>query len=146
MDCVDCHSRPAHRIAPTAEGAVDAAISAGEISRSLPFVRREGIRLVTAEYPTKDEGLQAIDRELRGFYSGQAPAEERELARAIASLQNVYRRNVFPSMKVTFGTYPDNRGHSTSNGCFRCHDDTLTAADGTVISGDCEYCHKEIIR
>lgn len=146
MDCVDCHSRPAHRIAPTAEGAVDAAIAAGDISRALPFVRREGIRLVKAEYPSKDDGLQAIDRELRAFYAGQAGVEDRELARAIASIQNVYRRNVFPSMKVTFGTYPDNRGHSTSNGCFRCHDDTLTAADGTVISGDCEYCHKEIIQ
>ena len=66
------------------------------------------------------------------------------MARAIKSLQNVYRRNVFPSMKVTFGTYTDNSGHTTSNGCFRCHDDTLTAADGRTISGDCEYCHKEI--
>ena len=45
-------------------------------------------------------------------------------------------------MKVTFGVYPDNIGHITSNGCFRCHDDGHMAADGTSISGDCEYCHK----
>jgi len=51
---------------------------------------------------------------------------------------------VFPTMKVTFGSYPDNRGHNTSNGCFRCHDDTHAAKDGSKISGDCDYCHKEV--
>jgi len=40
-----------------------------------------------------------------------------------------------------FGVYPNNLGHITSNGCFRCHDDGHTAADGTTISGECEYCH-----
>ena len=39
---------------------------------------------------------------------------------------------------------PDNRGHTTSNGCFRCHDDSHKAADGSTISGDCEFCHKQI--
>ena len=39
-------------------------------------------------------------------------------------------------MKVTFGAYPDNRGHTSSDGCFRCHDDTKAAKDGTKISGD----------
>ena len=47
-------------------------------------------------------------------------------------------------MKVTFGTYPDNIGHMTSSGCFRCHDGSLTAKDGSTISADCEYCHKQI--
>ena len=60
------------------------------------------------------------------------------------SLQTVYRRNVFPVMNVTFGTYPDNLGHITSTGCFRCHDGGHTAKDGAVISADCEYCHKQI--
>ena len=142
MDCIDCHNTPAHRIAPTPEQAVDRAIEAGEISRSLPFVRREGIRLVKAEYPDKDNGLAAIESELKTFYTSKAAVDQRELTRAIGSLQNVYRRNVFPSMKVTFGVYPDNIGHITSNGCFRCHDDGHTAADGSSISGDCEYCHK----
>ena len=60
----------------------------------------------------------------------------------MTSLQNIYRRNVFPVMKVTFGTYPDNLGHITSSGCFRCHDGGHTAKDGTTISAECEYCHK----
>ena len=57
----------------------------------------------------------------------------------MAALQTIYRRNVFPIMKVTFGTYPDNLGHMTSSGCFRCHDGSLAAKDGTTISADCEY-------
>ena len=62
----------------------------------------------------------------------------------MTGVQNVYRHNVFPTMKVTFGSYPDNRGHTTSTGCFRCHDDTKAAKDGSKISGDCEYCHTQI--
>jgi nitrate/TMAO reductase-like tetraheme cytochrome c subunit len=141
MDCIDCHNTPAHRIAPTAEQAVDGAIAAGAVDRKLPFVRREAVRLVKADYPTKEQGLDAIEKGLRDFYAGKAAVDKNDLAHAIGSVQNVYRRNVFPAMKVTFGVYPDNIGHITSNGCFRCHDDGHAASDGTSISGDCELCH-----
>jgi hypothetical protein len=43
-----------------------------------------------------------------------------------------------------FGTYPDNLGHITSSGCFRCHDGGHTAKDGTTINADCESCHKQL--
>jgi len=49
-------------------------------------------------------------------------------------------------MKVTFGTYRDDTGHVTSTGCFRCHDDSHEAKDGSKISGDCELCHRQIER
>ncbi len=62
MDCVDCHNVVAHRISPTAERAVDEAIAAGRISRTLPFVRREGVRLLKAEYAAQEAGLTAIDQ------------------------------------------------------------------------------------
>jgi hypothetical protein len=62
----------------------------------------------------------------------------------VTGLQDVYRRNVFPSMNVTWGTYPDNKGHITSTGCFRCHDDSHKANDGTTISSECEYCHTQL--
>jgi len=147
MECSDCHNMAGHPISPTAERAVDRAIAAGEISRQLPFVRREGVRVLKASYPSQDEGVQAIDRELRNFYRSQkSSADEQSLSRAVAGLQDVYRRNVFPSMKVTWGVYPDNKGHMTSSGCFRCHDDTHAAKDGSKISADCEYCHKQIER
>ena len=46
-------------------------------------------------------------------------------------------------MKVTWGVYRDNIGHMTSDGCFRCHDDSHVAKDGTTISADCSYCHEQ---
>ena len=46
-------------------------------------------------------------------------------------------------MKVTFGGYPHNEGHIDSPGCVRCHDDEHKAKDGSAISGDCEFCHKQ---
>lgn len=143
MDCIDCHNVAAHRIAPTPERAVDAAIAAGQLDRRLPFVRREAVRLVRASYATDEEALRAIENGLRSFYASRGDAK-RDVASTVAAVQTVYRRNVFPSMKVTFGTYPDNRGHLTSSGCFRCHDGSHMAKDGTSISADCEYCHKQL--
>jgi nitrate/TMAO reductase-like tetraheme cytochrome c subunit len=144
MDCIDCHNVVAHRIAPTPEQAVDRAIGGGQISRTLPFVRREAVRLVKAEHATTDEGLATIDRELKAFYASNGRGGDAEVPRAVSAVQAVYGRNVFPIMKVTFGTYPDNLGHMTSSGCFRCHDGSHNAKDGTSINADCEYCHKQI--
>jgi hypothetical protein len=44
-------------------------------------------------------------------------------------------------MKVTWGVYLDNLGHTTSNGCFRCHDGSHVARDGSSINADCASCH-----
>ena len=64
MDCVDCHNVVAHRVVPTPEQAVDRALAAGQIDRGLPFVRREGVRLMKSTYQTGDEAAQ---RYRRGF-------------------------------------------------------------------------------
>jgi hypothetical protein len=44
-------------------------------------------------------------------------------------------------MKVDWGTYPSQLGHMTSNGCFRCHDESHKTRDGATIKQDCELCH-----
>jgi hypothetical protein len=145
MDCIDCHNTVGHPISQTPESAVDRAIAAAQVSRVLPFIRREGVRLLKESYPSHDTAVQAIDRGLRGFYQSRGGVpDEQAVARTVAALQDLYRRNVFPAMKVTWGTYPDQRGHTTSTGCFRCHDDSHEAKDGSKISADCEYCHKQI--
>lgn len=145
MDCIDCHNTVGHPMAPSAERAVDAAIAAGGVDRQLPFVRREGVRLLKSSYGSDEEASRAIDSGLRSFYASGASGgaiDARALARSVAGLQAAYRRNVFPAMKVAWGTYPSQLGHMTSTGCFRCHDGEHAAADGSVISADCEYCHK----
>jgi len=145
MDCMDCHNTIGHPISPTPEHAMDRAITAGQVSRDLPFVRREGVRLLKESYPDSETAGRAIDQGLRSFYKSEGRSADQEaVARAIAAIQGVYRRNVFPAMKVTFGAYPNNTGHITSNGCFRCHDDSHQTKDMQTISGDCEYCHKQL--
>jgi hypothetical protein len=144
MDCTDCHNTVGHPISPTAEQSVDRAIAAALVSRDLPFARREGLRLVKASYSSQEDALRAIDQGLRSFYESQRESNEQAVSRSVTALQDLYRRNVFPAMKVTWGTYLDNKGHITSTGCFRCHDDSHKAKDGTTISGDCEYCHKQL--
>jgi NapC/NirT cytochrome c family, N-terminal region len=147
MDCMDCHNTSGHPISPTPEQAVDRAIAMGLVNRQLPFVRREGVRLMKADYPSQARGASAIDQGLRGFYQSSGGAvDQLAVAQTALALQNIYRRNVFPTMKVTWGSYPNNRGHITSTGCFRCHDDSHAAKDKSTIRGDCEYCHKQIER
>lgn len=145
MDCVDCHNTVGHPISQTPERAVDDAIAATRVSRSLPFARREGVRVLKEAYSSQDEGVRAIDRELRKFFdSAGGAADPAGVSQTVAAFQDIYRHNVFPAMKVTWGAYRTNKGHLTSTGCFRCHDDEHKAPDGSAINADCEYCHKQI--
>jgi hypothetical protein len=50
-------------------------------------------------------------------------------------------RNVYPAMKIGWGTYPNNLGHEDFLGCFRCHDGSHQSKDGKVITQDCDACH-----
>jgi len=143
MDCLDCHSRPAHPFGSTPERAVDAALGEGLISTKVPFIRREAVRALRAEYPTRDVALTRIDQVIReavGTRQSQT-FEEADLRQAVAVTQAIYRSSVFPSMKVGWGTYATQLGHTISTGCFRCHDEEHVARDGRTISQDCELCH-----
>jgi hypothetical protein len=146
MDCVDCHNRPSHRFAPTAERAVNDLLSTGAASRELPFLKREAVRLLKAEHPDQESGAAAIGNELRTFYRTSYPdlwtSRQGDIQRAVDAVQGAYRRNVFPSMRVTFGTHPSNLGHMDSPGCFRCHDESHKSNDGKVIAQDCSTCHE----
>jgi hypothetical protein len=128
MDCMDCHNRPSHVIAPTPERAVNEAMAAGAVPLSLPFVHREAVKAL------KTENFAA----LLDFYRSQ-PRDQ--VDRAVAAVREIYQRNVFPAMNVTFGSYPNNIGHIDSPGCFRCHDDDHKSKDGKKIGQDCETCH-----
>jgi len=128
MDCMDCHNRPSHVIAPTPDRAVNEAIAAGAIPLTLPFVHREAVKALKA-------GNSAS---LRDFYRSQ-PRDQVDAA--ASAVDAIVRRNVFPAMHVTFGSYPNNIGHIDSPGCFRCHDDDHKSKDGRKIGQDCETCH-----
>jgi hypothetical protein len=146
MDCMDCHNRPAHAIAATPERAVNELMASGEIPKTLPFVRREAVKALKANYPSQDAAADGIQRALRDFYRGQqSPADLSrgpDVEKAVQGATRIYRRNVFPEMNVQFGTYPNDIGHMDFPGCFRCHDDNHKTKDGKTISQDCETCHK----
>jgi hypothetical protein len=145
MDCMDCHNRPAHPMAPTAERAVNTAMALGEIPKTLPFIRREAVKALKVSYPTQNAAGDGISRELREFYRTQYQAvymaRRQDVEKAAGAAKNVYRRNVFPEMNVQFGTYPNNIGHMDFPGCFRCHDENHKTKDGKAISQDCDTCH-----
>jgi hypothetical protein len=44
-------------------------------------------------------------------------------------------------MNIGWGTYANQNGHTTSNGCFRCHDESHKTRDGLAIRQDCQLCH-----
>jgi hypothetical protein len=144
MDCVDCHNRPSHTFRPP-QVEVDLAMSAGRIAKDLPFVHREGVRLLKASYKSQQEARTGIARGLQAFYAQQFPAvaasRAKDIGNAAAVLGELHNANVFPSMKVGWGTYPNHIGHENSPGCFRCHDDAHQAADGRTIAQDCSLCH-----
>jgi hypothetical protein len=141
MDCMDCHNRPAHTFHFSPERAVSAAMAEGRIPRALPFVRREAVNAVRESYSDRATALREIERRLTAFYAERGIADQSLVRRAVTATQEVWASNVFPAMKVTWGTYPNHIGHIDSPGCSRCHDDSHKAADGKVISQDCELCH-----
>ena len=145
MDCMDCHNRPSHPMAATPERAIDELIARGAIPRTLPFVRRETVKALKTAYPTQEAASAEISRTLRDFYRSQYPqaymSQRPDVEKAVQAAEMIYRRNVFPEMNVTFGTYPNNIGHMDFPGCFRCHDDNHKSKEGKAIGQDCESCH-----
>jgi hypothetical protein len=140
MDCLDCHSRPAHTMSLSAEQAVDRALEQGDLSRTLPYIRREAVAVLKASYTDEAAASEAIRSKLTAFYSTGAAAAD--VAGAVAALDRIYRANVFPEMNVTWGTYKNHLGHVEMSGCFRCHNDTLKSSASRVVRQDCEICHR----
>lgn len=148
MDCVDCHNRPTHIFDPSPEAAVDQALALRKIDATLPFVRRESTRLLRiARLPEPERSQGWFISALGDYYKRQQPqlaiAKAEAIKRAGAELSWIYRRNIYPDLKIRWGTYPSHLGHRrTTEGCFRCHDDEHKSASGAVIRQDCDLCHE----
>jgi hypothetical protein len=144
MDCVDCHNRPTH-IYRSPDRAVDTALIAGKIDRTLPFIKQQGVAVLAADYPSNDAGIAAIAKVIPAYYEKTYPdvykSKRPQIDGAVAGLQVVFRAIRFPEMRVDWRTHPDNLGHFATMGCFRCHDDQHVSKDGKRISKDCQICH-----
>ncbi len=144
MDCIDCHNRPTHAF-ELPENAVDLRMSRGLISSDLPFVRKKAVELLKVNYPDRDTAKAQIIEGITGYYRSAYPdvynTKRALVEQAASTTADIYLRNIFPDMKVTWGVHPNNLGHTDFPGCFRCHDGSHTSADGQTISNDCTACH-----
>ena len=144
MDCIDCHNRPTHAF-DLPERAVDRAMEAGDIDPSLPLAKKTAVEILRKNYASRNEAARAIPAAFERFYQERYPAvagaKKAELSKAAAAVWAIYGRNIFPDMRITWGTYVNNIGHNDFKGCFRCHDDEHAAANGKKVSQDCNSCH-----
>jgi nitrate/TMAO reductase-like tetraheme cytochrome c subunit len=148
MDCIDCHNRIGHGI-PSIDDAIDAAISAGRIDQSLPYIKREASSVLSVDYASEQDADYAIDG-IRTFYTTRYPLVPKlqgpAVSAALQDLKAIYRLVATPDMQVTASTYPDNLGHQRAPGCFRCHDGAhYKIVDGALsaesIPSACATCH-----
>lgn len=141
MDCLDCHNRPSH-IYRLPHNEIDRAMAEGRIDKTLPYIRREGLKALQTDYPTHAEARDGIARAIRAFYAKQYPALPPDrIGPAAAELIAIYEANVFPQMNIRWGFYPTHMGHQDFPGCFRCHDGEHATPEGETISQDCSTCH-----
>ncbi|NOZ01619.1 MAG: cytochrome C, partial [Deltaproteobacteria bacterium] len=140
MDCMDCHNRPTHNFTPP-DIAVDKAMAAGLISPTLPWIKKVAVDALTASYVDKEAAGRGINDHVTGFYKDRFPKilrdRSKEIIEAVASLEAIYDRSVFPAMKVDWKTYASNIGHRNWPGCFRCHDGKHVTESGGVLSREC---------
>ncbi|MBI5558557.1 MAG: NapC/NirT family cytochrome c [Deltaproteobacteria bacterium] len=144
MDCMDCHNRPTH-VFRSPDEALDEKLITNAIPRTIPFIKRQGLLAITAQYDSVEAAFQSISRSLKDWYQANYPDviahDPPLLDKAIAAIQQAYAQNVFPEMNVTWGTYSDFIGHRDGSGCFRCHDGLHYGQNGEAISNDCNLCH-----
>jgi hypothetical protein len=149
MQCLDCHSRPAHQfVAPV--NAVNAALNGGSLPSSLPEIKLQSVRVLDGDYDTTEEAMRSIEVGLRGFYQEEYPelvaGDGQRLADSVATVQAIYRKTIFPEMKADWSAHPNNIGHRDSPGCFRCHNDEMLNEDGDAIFTDCSRCHAILVQ
>ena len=148
MQCVDCHNRPTHTF-ELPERAVDKSMGLGRISPALPFVKKKAVELLKVDYSSDEEASRVIPAKLTSYYQESDPGifaqHSKEITDAGAEIAAIYNRSVFPELKVTWGTYPNNLGHTDFPGCFRCHDGSHSTSDSkATITQDCSACHEAL--
>jgi nitrate/TMAO reductase-like tetraheme cytochrome c subunit len=155
MDCIDCHNRASHTFV-TAEEAINRAMAEGAISPDLPWVHKKGLELLNGTYASEADARAKIPAALTAFYRSEHPdvlaTKAAQINAAGEQLVILYSQNVFPYMKVTWGTHPNHIGHNQFGhnpypGCYRCHDgDHATKDASKTITQDCAACHNLLVQ
>lgn len=143
MDCVDCHNRPTH-IFEMPEAGMDRIMEERPELVSLPFLKKQGVQVLKANYASQEQAEREIASKLTDFYKAYPNVQRESVDAAAKAIFSVYGRNVFPEMKLTWGSYNNNIGHMDFPGCFRCHDEAHAKSDGSgaKLTQDCSTCHE----
>ncbi len=143
MDCTSCHNRVSHQF-PTPSAAIDDSMARGVISPEIPYFKQNALAVFERDYPNMDEAKRAI-LGLNGYYEVHYPdytaANQETLSAGIDEVLNLYQKMMYSTMEPSWGSHPDNLGHSESAGCFRCHDGKHLTPQGESIRIECNICH-----
>ena len=144
MDCMDCHNRPSHNYQPPTFF-LNNALAAGNIPKELPWIKSKALEIMDKKFSTTDTAMIVIRDEINKYYKEKYPdiySNKKYLVdKAVQGIQEAFKKNIFPEMKVRWNVYPNNIGHMEFMGCFRCHNDNHSTAQGRVIKRDCNQCH-----
>ena len=150
MDCIDCHNRPTH-VYDDLETVVDFGLHSKKLNPEIEGIREDSIAVLKIEYTSRDEATEKIvgdllERMAKRHGTDFVAEHQKEIAGSGSYLLEAYLNNVWPKMKVTWGTYRQHLGHQNADegyGCFRCHDDEHKTKFGKIIRQDCNMCHDE---
>jgi hypothetical protein len=142
MDCVDCHNRPTH-IYGTPERELEAMFRRWPELLEVAYLKKAATEVLYRQFDEASIGRGEVGKALLAWYDAH-PEENPDpvlLERAAEQVQEIYRQNVWPEMRITWGTYPDHIGHTVSPGCLRCHGNNHVTAEGEPVDSDCRLCH-----
>jgi hypothetical protein len=141
IECTTCHNRVSHNFQPPSVS-VDSAMARGLISPEIPGIHRRAVEALSTDYPTRGEAMAAIDA-IEEYYknSDYYPGHGEQISAAVETLKDIYDRTVFLDQKVDWTTHPNNIGHTTAPGCFRCHDGKHLDDEQQAIRLECNLCH-----
>ncbi len=150
MDCIDCHNRPTHQY-DDLEQKVDFGLGSKKIDPTIAGIREDSLTVLKKEYSSREVAKKEIGEGLLSLMTKRHGAEfvkknQKTLASSGAFLVEAYLGNIWPEMKITWGTYKSHLGHQNEGegyGCFRCHDEEHKTKDGKTISQSCDLCHDE---
>jgi hypothetical protein len=151
MDCIDCHNRAGHYFRDP-EILIDEAIARGDLDSDLPYLKARALQLVDTEFDTEEEIREAV-RAAWADYGQDFPEQvagesgmPQKIQDAIQQQEDflvdlIANSQFLGAEDVSWRSFPDNKGHKYSPGCFRCHNGELQTSDGRPIPVNCTNCH-----
>ena len=152
MDCVDCHNRPSHVFDQNPAQALDRAFDEGRLDPKIPFLHKVASQLLGRNDLPRESAESFFRQGLIDTFHKDYPQislDEKTIQAVASVLTDLYTRNIYPDLKIAWGSYPSHLGHrgeeQDKRGCFRCHDDEHVTKTGQPLAKDCDLCHEAIV-